>query len=105
MNAKIYVGNLPYRLSEEELMGHFAQMGEVLSAQIVTDRETGRSKGFGFVEMQSADEAKSAVEKLDGQPLAGRNLKVTEARPREERPRNGGGDGGFKRNFGGRSRD
>ncbi|MFQ5582589.1 MAG: RNA recognition motif domain-containing protein [Mariprofundaceae bacterium] len=83
----IYVGNLSFRSTDEDLGNAFAEFGEVVSAKVITDRETGRSRGFGFVEMANDDEGKAAIEALDGQDLGGRNLKVNEARPREERPR------------------
>ena len=81
----IYVGNLSYQLTDEELRETFARFGEVTSAKIVIDRETGRSKGFGFVEMPERSDAESAIEQLDGQDLKGRALKVNEARPRPPR--------------------
>lgn len=90
---KLYVGNLPYQTTGEELNGAFAAFGEVASANIVQDRETGRSRGFGFVEMPNADEANSAIEALNGKDFNGRNLVVNEARPRPE----GGSRGGFRR--------
>lgn len=86
-NVNIYVGNIPYRFSEDELRETFEAHGEVSSASIIMDRETGRSKGFGFVEMPNDDEAKSAIETLDGQDCGGRPLRVNEARPRGDRPR------------------
>lgn len=94
MGKKIYVGNLAFSVSEELLNSTFAQFGTVDSAKIITDRETGRSKGFGFVEMASDDEASQAIEKLNGTELNGRNMNVSEARPQEDRPRRSGG-GGF----------
>tara|TARA_B110001454_G_C12723266_1_gene436100 strand:+ start:17129 stop:17497 length:369 start_codon:yes stop_codon:yes gene_type:complete len=96
MGKKIYVGNLSFSVSEELLNSTFAQFGAVDSAKIITDRETGRSKGFGFVEMASDSDADQAIEKLNGQDLNGRNMNVSEARPQEDRPRGGGGGrGGF----------
>ena len=83
----IYVGNLPFSTSENELTELFGEHGQVISAKIIIDRMTGRSKGFGFVEMESDDEAKAAIEALDQKEFQGRTLKVNEARPREERPR------------------
>lgn len=92
---KLYVGNLPFATSEEELRGMFAAHGEVDSASIATDRDTGRSRGFGFVEMGDQTAARKAIAELNGQPLGGRTLVVNEARPREDRgPRHGGGGGG-----------
>ncbi len=82
----IYVGNLNYNLSEEELNEIFSEYGEVTSVKIVKDRETGRAKGFGFVEMANEDEGEKAVEELDGAEVGGRNMKVNKARPRPERP-------------------
>lgn len=93
MGKKIYVGNLAFSVSDELLNSTFAQFGSVDSAKIITDRETGRSKGFGFVEMASDSDAATAIEKLNGQDLNGRNMNVSEARPQEERPRGGGGGG------------
>ncbi len=81
----IYVGNLNYNLKEEELTELFAQFGEVVSVKIVKDQETGRAKGFGFVEMADASEGAEAIEKLDGADVGGRNIKVNEAKPRPER--------------------
>ena len=83
----LYVGNLSYEMSEENLRNEFAEYGEVKSAKIITDRETGRSRGFGFVEMNSDGEGKKAMEELNGKDFEGRQLVVNEARPREERPR------------------
>ena len=83
----IYVGNLPYSTTSEDLQEMFNEFGEVSSSNIIMDRESGRSKGFGFVEMSSASEAEEAIKALDGTDMGGRNLKVNEARPREERPR------------------
>lgn len=86
----IYVGNLPYSFGRDELKEAFAAFGEVATARVVTDRETNRSKGFGFVEMPNDAEARKAIEALNGQELGGRKAVVNEARPREERPRTGG---------------
>ncbi len=83
----IYVGNAPYTLTERDMEALFAEFGEVSSAKIITDRETGRSKGFGFVEMPTQVEAEEAIKNLDGKEIGGRNIKVNEARPREQRPR------------------
>ena len=96
MGSKLYVGNLSYSVTSEHLEKLFAAHGEVRSAQIINDRDTGQSKGFGFVEMGGDDQAKAAIAALNGQPLDGRNLTVNEAKPREERPRSGGGRGGFR---------
>jgi len=105
MAKKLYVGNLSYNVNDEQLAEFFSQAGTVESAQVIVDRQTNRSKGFGFVEMATDDEAKAAIEKFDGQELDGRPLKVNEARPmtdRPRRPRSGGGGGG---RFGGGNRD
>jgi len=83
----IYVGNLSYRMNDADLEGVFAEFGQVISCKIINDRETGRSKGFAFVEMDNADSGKSAIETLDGKEVEGRSLKVNEARPREPKPR------------------
>ena len=94
MGKKLYVGNLSYDVDSSELEQLFGQHGQVTSAQIINDRDTGRSKGFGFVEMASDDEATAAVAALNGQQHNGRTLTVNEARPREERGGGGGGGGG-----------
>lgn len=102
----IYVGNLNYTLSEEEVSELFAQFGEVTSVKLIKDRETGRAKGFGFIEMADDAEGAAAVEQLDGAMVQGRNIKVNEAKPRENTGGGGGGfrqrrEGGFQRNQGG----
>ena len=106
MSTKLYVGGLPYETSEDELKDFFAQAGSVASVSIITDRVSGRSKGFGFVEMSSDEEAKKAIEMLNGKEIDGRNITVAEARPQEARPRQGGFNRGFRggdrRGFGGR---
>jgi RNA recognition motif-containing protein len=94
MSKKLYVGNLSYSTSNSELEQMFAQFGTVNSAQIIEDRLTGRSKGFGFVEMSSDEEAQSAIKGLNGRVNDGRSLTVNEARPREDRGGGGGGGGG-----------
>jgi len=94
MGNKIYVGNLPFSATSESLNELFSQFGTVDSAKIVMDRDTGRSKGFGFVEMSSGDEAAAAIEKLNGQDHGGRSLVVNEARPMEPRTGGFGGGGG-----------
>lgn len=96
----IYVGNLSYSSMEDAIRALFEAHGEVASVRIITDRDTGRPRGFGFVEMSNDEEARAAISALDGQELDGRNLKVNEARPREDRGR-GGGRGGSR--GGGRS--
>lgn len=83
----IYVGNLSYGMTDADLEALFAEFGEVTSCKIIMDRETGRSKGFGFVEMGTQDAGQAAITDLDGKDINGRNIKVNEARPREERPR------------------
>jgi len=95
MGKKLYVGNLSYTVDSSELEQLFAQHGQVVSAQIINDRDTGRSKGFGFVEMATDQEATAAVAALNGQQHNGRALTVNEARPREERAGGGGGRGGY----------
>jgi RNA recognition motif-containing protein len=83
----IYVGNTPYSMTEQELDDLFSQYGEVSSARMITDRDTGRARGFAFVEMPNAQEANAAIEALNDKEIGGRMLRVNEARPREERPR------------------
>lgn len=85
MSKKLYVGNLPYSVNDQKLSEIFGQFGEVTSAKVVTDYDSGRSKGFGFVEMANDTEAEQAISKLDGSDMDGRSLRVNEARPREER--------------------
>ncbi|MEX0931735.1 MAG: RNA-binding protein [Candidatus Paceibacterota bacterium] len=85
MAKKLYVGGIPYRTSEDALKTHFEQHGEVVSASILTDKVTGRSRGFGFVEMANDDEAQKAIDALNGSDFEGRSLTVNEARPRPER--------------------
>jgi cold-inducible RNA-binding protein len=100
MSKKLYVGNLAYSVTSADLEQLFAQHGTVQSAQVVEDREAGRSKGFGFVEMASADEAQAAITALNGQDYGGRALTVNEARPRESRGGGGGGGrGGYGRRY------
>ena len=82
----IYVGNLPYSMTDEELGELFSQFGQFTSAKVIMDRDTGRSKGFGFVEMSDEAAAEEAIKALDGSSVSGRNIKVNEARPREPRP-------------------
>jgi RNA recognition motif-containing protein len=94
MGKKLYVGNLSYDVDSSELEQLFGAHGTVQSAEIISDRMTGRSKGFGFVEMGSEDEAQAAIAALNGQEHQGRALTVNEAKPREDRPRGGGGGGG-----------
>ncbi len=94
MAKKLYVGNLPYSVSDSDLQRLFEPHGAVQSAQVVVDRDTGRSKGFGFVEMETGEGAQAAISALNGQDFSGRSLTVNEARPREERG-GGGGRGGY----------
>ncbi len=95
MAKKLYVGGLPYSTTDEELRDAFAQSGSVESAQIIKDKMTGRSKGFGFVEMSSDEEAEKAIELMNGKDFGGRKLTVNEARPMEPRAPRGGDRGGF----------
>jgi len=104
MGSKLYVGNLSYTVTGSDLEQLFAPHGAVQSAEIIADRETGRSKGFGFVQMGSDDEAKVAIGALNGKEVGGRALTVNEAKPRAERPRGGGGGGGYGGGQGGGSR-
>jgi RNA recognition motif-containing protein len=98
MGKKIYVGNMSFKVGNGELEELFASFGKVESAQVITDRVTGRSKGFGFVEMSNDAEAQAAIDALNGKEHEGRTLTVNEARPREDRPRTGGaGRGSFNR--------
>ena len=109
MGSKLYVGNLSYDLTGSDLEQLFSPHGSVQSAEVIADRDTGRSKGFGFVQMGSDEEAKAAITALNGQEISGRALTVNEAKPREERPRGGfgggrgggGGGGGGNRGKGG----
>jgi RNA recognition motif-containing protein len=91
---KLYVGNLSFQTSSEDLQELFAQAGTVESASVVEDRETGRSRGFGFVEMATKEEGEAAIQQFNGKEVNGRNLNVNEARPREDRGGRGGGGGG-----------
>ncbi len=97
MSTKLYVGNLSFNTTEQDLEAKFGEFGTVQSASLIEDRETGRSRGFGFVEMSSAEEAQAAIDSIDGQDMDGRNLKVNEAKPREDRGGFGGGGGGGSR--------
>lgn len=110
MGRVLYVGNLPYSADEGSLENSFASCGTVTSCRVVTDRETGRSKGFGFVEMSTDEEAQAAIDKMNGYDLGGRNIRVSEAREKTEggggggrgpRPGGGGGGRGGPRSFGG----
>jgi hypothetical protein len=102
MGNKLYVGNLPYSVRDSDLEQAFGQFGAVTSAKVMMERDTGRSKGFGFVEMGSDAEAQAAISGMNGQPLGGRSVVVNEARPMESRPRGGGyGGGGGGGGYGG----
>lgn len=108
--TKLFVGGLPYSVTGDELKNIFANFGAVLSAVVITDKFTGQSKGFGFVEMEDDAAAQAAIKDLDGSDMQGRKVAVSVARPREERPQGGGFGGGFRRDnrggggFGGGSR-
>src|SRR5207302_5586367 len=101
MATKLYVGNLSFQTTSEDLRAHFAQAGNVESASVVEDRMTGRSRGFGFVEMTTPEEATAAIDQLNGKEFNGRNLTVNEARPRTDRGPGGGYGGGGNRGGGG----
>ncbi|PUE40900.1 RNA-binding protein [Limnohabitans sp. Hippo3] len=106
MGNKLYVGNLPYSVRDGDLEQAFGEFGAVTSAKVMMERDTGRSKGFGFVEMGSDDEAQAAINGMNGQPLGGRNVVVNEARPMEARPpRTGGGGFGGGGGYGGGRRE
>ncbi|MEY5098305.1 MAG: hypothetical protein RJA36_1024 [Pseudomonadota bacterium] len=102
MNNKLYVGNLPYSVNDASLVDNFSEYGNVLSAKVMMDRDTGRSKGFGFVEMSTDAEAQAAIDGLNGRSVEGRSITVNVARPKEERP--GGFGGGNRGGFGGGNR-
>ncbi len=106
MAKKLYVGNLAFSVTDDELMQAFTSFGNIMSARVVMDRMTGRSKGFGFVEIEDDGQADEAVNKMNGQTIAGRPVRVSEAKPQEDRPRgprrDGGGGGGFGGGGGGR---
>lgn len=102
MNNKLYVGNLPYSTTDSALSDLFAAAGTVTSASVITDKMSGRSKGFGFVEMSTPEEAQAAIEKFNGQEYEGRAMTVSEARPKEDRPQRsfgGGNDRGGRGNW------
>ncbi len=103
MSNKLYVGQLPYSVDSESLQSHFSTVGQVVSAKVITDRDSGRSKGFGFVEMGTEEDAQKAIEQLNGKDFNGRNINVSVAKPQESRPRGGGGGGG-RGGFGGGGR-
>ncbi|MDI1350137.1 RNA recognition motif-containing protein [Aquabacterium commune] len=100
MNNKLYVGNLAYSVRDESLQHAFSEFGSVQSAKVMMDRDSGRSKGFGFVEMGTAEEAQAAIRALHGQQLEGRDLTVNLARPKEDRPSGGFGGGGSRGGYG-----
>jgi len=102
---KLYVGGLPYSVTDDKLQEIFAPHGTVESARVITDRMTGRSRGFGFVEMSSQSEAEEAIQKMNGTDLEGRSLTVNEAKPQQERSGGGGGRGGGGGGGGGGGRD
>lgn len=113
MSMKLYVGNLAFQTTSEDLQQLFAQAGTVESASVIEDRETGRSRGFAFIEMSSKEEGQAAIQQFNGQEVGGRALNVNEAKPREDRGggrggfgggRNGGGNGGGRGGYGGSSR-
>ena len=104
MGNKLYVGNLPYSVRDQDLEQAFGQFGAVTSAKVMMERDTGRSKGFGFVEMGSDAEAQAAIGGMNGQPLGGRSIVVNEARPMEPRPPRSGGGGGGGGGYGGGGR-
>jgi len=95
MGKKLFVGNVPYQVTEDELRQAFSAAGTVESVAIITDKMTGRPRGFVFVEMATDEEAKKAIEIMDGKEVGGRAINVNEAKPREDRPRNGGFGGGY----------
>ena len=101
MGNKLYVGNLPYGVRDDDLAQAFGEFGNVTSAKVMMERDTGRSKGFGFVEMGSDPEAQAAINGMNGQPMGGRNIVVNEARPMESRPPRSGGGGGYGGGYGG----
>jgi len=105
MGNKLYVGNLPYSVRDSDLEQSFGQFGSVTSAKVMMERDTGRSKGFGFVEMGSDAEALAAIEGMNGAPLGGRSLVVNEARPMEPRPPRSGGGGFGGGGYGGGGRE
>jgi RNA recognition motif-containing protein len=105
MPVKLYVGNLPFSATEQDLEDLFGQAGRVFSASIITDRETGRSRGFGFVEMETQEAADAAISQFNGYQFDGRAVVVNEARPKESRGGFGGGGGGGRGGFGGGNRN
>jgi cold-inducible RNA-binding protein len=104
MSMKLYVGNLAFQTTSDDLQQLFAQAGTVESANVIEDRETGRSRGFAFVEMSSAEEGQAAIKQFNGHDVGGRALNVNEAKPREDRGGNRGGSGSNRGGYGGNSR-
>lgn len=98
MAMKLYVGGLAYSVTDQELEALFAEQGKVVSAVVIKDRDTGQSKGFGFVEMEDIKEGQNAIKELNGKELSGRSIVVNEARPQEDR-RSGGGGGSFRKSY------
>jgi len=98
-SQNLFIGNLAYTTTDDSLMAHFAQIGPVASARVITDRESGRSKGFGFVEFENDEDNQKAVDQLNGKELDGRAINVGLARPKEDRPANAGGDSFRKRSW------
>ena len=101
MSTKLYVGNVPFSTNSQDLQNLFAEQGTVESVELIVDKFTGRSRGFAFVSMATPEDAQKAIESINGMAMDGRNLTVTEARPREDRPQRSGGPGGGGRGFGG----
>jgi len=101
MASKLYVGGLAYSVTEQELEAFFAEIGKVTSSAVIKDRDSGQSKGFGFIEMENDADAKKAIEELNGKDLKGRSIMVSEARPQEDRRSSGGGGGGggFRKSY------
>jgi len=101
MASKLYVGGLAYSVTEQELEAFFAEIGKVTSSAVIKDRDSGQSKGFGFIEMENDADAKKAIEELNGKDLKGRSIMVSEARPQEDRRSGGGGGGGggFRKSY------
>lgn len=100
MSMKLYVGGLAYSVTDKELEELFAAQGQVISAVVIKDRDSGQSKGFGFVEMSEVKDAQNAIKELNGKEVSGRAIMVNQARPQEERrPNSGGGGGGFRRSY------
>jgi RNA recognition motif-containing protein len=99
MSMKLYVGGLAYSVTDEELQTAFAEQGEVVSATVIKDRDSGQSKGFGFVEMANLKDGQNAIKNMNGKELSGRSIVVSQARPQEERRPGGGGGNSFRRSY------